>query len=123
MKRTLLLAMAVVLALVFTARDGLSEMGYVSLSATETSQTYTFTRPVEAAQICNFGTNNANFRAFNENETSAAATTSSALLVAGTSTAPVCFNISKTTTQPAYFRAVSVVCAAAETATVRIYFN
>ncbi len=97
-----------------------AESGYVSLSATSTSQTHTFDAARAAVSICNDGTGVAYYRLLNDNDlqgsASFAATTSSSKLPVG-----VCIEYSKPVTEPAFYRAVSVVTNGADTATVRVY--
>lgn len=96
------------------------EVAFKSLSVTATSQTYTFPTPRAGIMLCNYGANASYYRIFDENDTPAAATTSYALLPAGSATAPVCKSFSKAPTQGAYFRAISIVCDTAQTATVQV---
>ena len=115
MKRTIL-ALGLVLALAIPVAA--EEVAFKSLSATETSQTWIFTKAASSVLICNFGANESFYRLFNENETPAAATSASAMLVAGTATAPACIEFTKGPTESAYYKAISVICSAGETATV-----
>jgi len=97
-----------------------AELGFVALSVTATSQTYTLQTPKDVVSLCNLGTNEVYYRLFWDGETTAAATTASAMLVAGSVTAPVCVEIGRAQSQPAPWRSVSIVCAAAETALVHL---
>ena len=116
--------LAAVLAVLAFAVIAQGETSFVNLSVTATSQTTYFVTGRASLMLCNYGTNNAYYRIFDENDintgTPGAATTASTLLVAGSATAPVCVSWSKAPTQGTYFRAVSIVCDTAQTATVHV---
>lgn len=115
-KRTLMFL--VLLGAFVTVSD--AELRFKALSVTATSQTYFLTRPQEVVSLCNLGANEAYFRLFWEGETTAAATTSSSVLPAGTAAAPYCVGFGTAKTQPGRWIAVAIVCDTAETATVHI---
>ena len=115
MRRILLLA--AVMALAVTTRG---EITFQSLSVTATSQTYFLPTPRAGLLLCNVGANEVYYRIFDENDTPAAATASFAVLPAGSAAAPICKSFSRAPTQPAFFKAISVICAAAETATLQV---
>ena len=121
MRRATLAMLAAVLGLAGICQG---ETSFVNLSVTATSQTTYFSAPRASIMLCNYGTNNAYYRLFDENDvntgTPGAATTASTLLVAGSSTAPICVSWSKAPTQGAYFKAISIVCDTAQTATVHV---
>lgn len=116
MKRAIL-AIALVLALVSV---GSTEVRFKSLSVTDASQTYTFPVPAASVLICNYGANISYHRLFTENDTTAAATTSFTPIPAGSATAPVCKSYDKTTSQSAYWKALSIICSTGLTATVTL---
>lgn len=113
----------VLLALVLCAGAVYAEVGFKALSATATSQTFTFPTPRASVMICNLGANEIFFRLFNEYDTPAAATTAYGTIAAGSATAPVCMSFTKAPSEPAYFKALSVVCDTGETATVHVYLD
>lgn len=113
MRRILVLVVLLGLVIAPTLR---SETAYSALSATATSQTYTISKPSAAVTICNGGTGVAYFRLFNEVDTTAAATTASSRLAVG-----ACIEFSKPATDPAFFKAVSVVTNGTDTATIYVY--
>jgi len=121
MRKRLLALAGLVLAAIPSV--GHAEMGFKALSVTATSQTYVLPKPSALVTLCSVGANDAHFRAFWHLETTAAATTANAPLVAGTATAPVCFTIPKTETAPNYIAAISIVCDTAETATVWLFYQ
>jgi hypothetical protein len=98
-----------------------AELSFKALSATATSQTYTFPSPRASVMICNLGADAIFFRLFNENDTAAAATTSYGTIAAGSATAPVCMSFAKAPTEAANWKWLSVVCDTAKTATVHVY--
>ncbi len=118
MKKTLWAALLLALA-----AGAWSETQYQSISATATSQTVGLRRQSASLLICNQGANEAYFRLFDGNDITAAATTSSILLPAGTAAAPVCLSFSKSATAPGFYSSVSVVCDTAETATVTLAYE
>lgn len=118
MKRlTLLLGLAAL------AASSPAELGFAALSVTATSQTYTLPAPKDVVGLCNAGTNEAHYRLFWDGETTAAATTAFAVLPAGTAAAPYCISVGRAESQPAPWRAISIICAAAETATVHVQWE
>lgn len=120
MKRTIL-TLAALAALAIQAP---AETQFVAISATATSATTTFATPRSNVMICSVGANDAHFRLFDELDTPAAATTANSPIVAGSATAPVCISFGgKPSTQPAFFKAISVVCDTDETATIWVYSN
>lgn len=118
MKR-ILIALGLVLALVTV---GSAEVGFRSVSVTATSQTI----QIPASQgllLCNWGANESYHRIFTENDIVGAATTSYIQIPAGSATAPNCLGYSKSPTLPGNFKAISLVCDTAETATVTVQFQ
>jgi hypothetical protein len=115
------LALALVAALL--AVPVVAEVLVISISATDASATRVFPKPVNSVLICNWGANEVFFRLFTEVDTTAAATTSSIELVAGTATAPICISYDVTATQPGRFAAISTICNSGETATVTVQLN
>jgi hypothetical protein len=108
------------LVLLLATVPGHTELGFTLVSATATSQTFTFAKPSTNVTICNYGANEIFYRLFWEGETPVAATTSFAQLVAGSATAPNCISIDKAPTNPAPWSAITIICSAAETATVHL---
>ena len=114
MRRFLLL-----LALVGLAVQTQAEIAFSIVSVTDVSKTITF-KQSNSILLCNFGTNKNYYRLFNENEVPAAATSAYPLLVAGTATAPSCIGFDKGPTELSFYRAVMLICAGGETATVHV---
>ena len=112
--------LVVLFAVLASAATSRGELNLKILSVTDTSQTFPLPVPSDALGLCNVGANEAYFRAFWEGETPAAATTSWNVLPAGTAAAPYCISVNKAPTQPAPWKAVSIICAGAETATVHV---
>lgn len=117
MRFRLAVFLVVVLALVSVAS---TEVRFKSLSVTQASQTYVFPVPAASVLICNYGAAISYHRLFTENDTTAAATTSFTPIPAGSATAPTCKSYDKTTSQSAYWKALSVVCDTGLTATVTL---
>jgi hypothetical protein len=113
----------ILLAALALASPGHPESGFAALSATSTSQTLTLPKPSADMLVCNFGADEVYVRVFEENDTPGAATTAYATIPAGTATAPICKGYAKTATMGSYLKAISVVCDAAETATVHVEWN
>lgn len=111
MRRILVL----VLGLALVAGMGWAETKFNSVAVTDVSATVTFTTPRAGVLICNEGANIVYFRLFNENDTSAAATTAYSRIASG-----ACKTFSKAPSEPAYFKAVSLICGAGLTATATI---
>lgn len=97
-----------------------SELRFKALSVTATSQTYLLSRPQAEVALCNVGTDEAYFRLFWDGEATAAATTAYSVLPAGTAAAPYCISVGTAKTQPAPWKAVSIVAAGGETCTVHV---
>ena len=112
--------LAMLFAVLAFAATSRGELNLKILSVTDTSQTFYLSVGSDAVGLCNVGANEAYFRAFWEGETPAVATTSYNVLPAGTAAAPYCISLAKAPTQPAPWRAVSFICAGAETATVHV---
>jgi hypothetical protein len=106
MRRLILLAVLVALA-----GSSSAELGYTTVSANSTAQTVTVAST--NLVVVNDGTNEIYVRVFWEGETVAAATTSSAQIKSGETFA---------FTKDFNLIGISIVCAAAETATVRLYY-
>lgn len=116
MKR-ILMALALVAALVSV---GSTEVRFKSLSVTDASQTYQFPVATASVLICNYGAAISYHRLFTENDTVGAATTAYTPIPAGSATAPVCKSYSKTDSQSAYWKALSIICSTGLTATVTL---
>ena len=116
-----ILALALVAALL--AVPAVAEVLVISISATATSATRVFPKPVRSVLICNWGANEVYYRLFNVTDTTAAATTADIQLVAGTATAPICISYDQTDTQAGRWAAISTKCDTAETATVTVQLN
>lgn len=110
----------VLLGLLALAVQTSAELPFKALSVTDTSQTYYLPRPQEVVGLCNLGANEAYYRLFWDGETPAVATTAYSVLPAGTAGNPFCIGIGTAKTQPSPWRAVSIICAGAETATVHV---
>lgn len=80
--------LAALLALSFIPAWG--ENGYVTISATTTADTDSFSTAQTQVTICNFGSDDIHFRLFNGEDTSGAATTNHAKLSAPSGTDPLC---------------------------------
>lgn len=115
--KKILTALALVLALVVPAHG---EVRFKSLSVTDTSQTYVFPVASASVLICNYGANISYHRLFTENDTVGAATSAYTPIPAGSATAPVCKSYSKTDSQSAYFKALSIIAGTGLTATVTL---
>lgn len=114
--------LAMLLAVLALAVPSQGELNLKILSVTATSQTFPLPVAAEAIGLCSFGTNHAYYRVFWEGESTGVATTSSNKLPAGTATAPYCISFGKSPTQPAPWKAISIVCDTAETATVHLQY-
>lgn len=114
----ILLGAAVVLSPVWVT----GETGFTNVSVTATSGTTTFTTAQSTVMLCSYGANDAFFRLFTTEDTAAAATTAQTKLVAGSATDPKCmsFTHNPRTQKGLGWGAVSLICAAAETATVHL---
>jgi hypothetical protein len=117
--------MVLVLGLLVLAAQSPAEFRVKVLSVTATSQTYLLPTPQDAVGLCNYGTNHAYYRLFWDGEIPAVATASAGTnnvhkLPAGTATAPYCLSVDRTATQPAPWRAISIICDTAESATVHL---
>lgn len=116
MKRIAVLA---VLALALVCQLG-AEPTYTKVSATQTVTNTTLPASTKTVVLINDGTNEVYWRLFTSGETAANATTSSAELKSGESIA-LTFQPGSTQEQPqAYYKTLSIICAAGETATVRV---
>src|SRR3990167_4350784 len=100
----------IVLGILAFAAQSPAEFHIKVLSVTATSQTYLFPVPQDGVGLCNLGANNAYYRLFGDGEPPAAATTSYHKLPAGTAAAPFCVSVGRATTQPAPWRAISIIC-------------
>lgn len=105
--RKLLIGLLLILAVSVSA----GELRYTAVSATATSQTLNLN--VTTILMVNDGANEIYFRVFDQGTEPSAATTSNAELKSGESV-----EINRT----AGIGSVSIVCAAAETATVRLFY-
>lgn len=123
MRRLGSLLFAALLILPLPPRIARAELGFKVLSVTDVSQTFLLGKASANVLICNMGTNEVYFRLFDQNDIPAAATTSYAQVVAGTATAPVCISFDKAPTVNAYYAAISIICAPAETATVHVEYQ
>ena len=116
MKRIAVLA-ALTLALVCQLG---AEPTYTKVSATSTVTNTTLPANTRTVVIINDGANEVYWRLFTNGETPADATTSSAELKSGESIALIFQPGSTYEQQGAYYKTLSLICAAAETATVRV---
>ena len=119
MRRAIMLA----LGLALLAGALWAETQYQSISVTATSQTVALKRQSASVMVCNLGANEAYFRLFDGNDITAAATTSNILIPAGSAAAPICMSYSKSATAPGFYAAISIICDAAETATVVVQYE
>ena len=103
--------MALALGLALLAVMATAELNYTKVSATATAQTTTISG--SSLLIVNDGANEVYVRVFNDGETAADATTSSTEIKSGEGLEFY---------RPMGMKAVSIVCAAAETATVRLVY-
>ena len=123
MRRYASFLFAALLILPLPPRVAHAEIGFQALSVTQTSQTFLLPKASANVLICNLGTNEVYYRLFDQNDIPAAATTSNAMLVAGTATAPVCISFDKGPTVNAYYSAISIICAGGETATAHVEYQ
>lgn len=112
------------LALLAGLAQSADRIAYVVVSATSTVSTTTLPVYTKSVTIIN-NTDSANevyFDLYNDGETPAAATTSSKELKPGESLT-FTFNPTSSEVSPgsSYYRTLSIICAAVETATVRVY--
>ena len=114
MRRLLLILAVCVLA---TTAFVSAEVDYDSVSATDTAGTTTFPYYRSTVSLYNQGTDEVYFRLFTTEDTVAAATTSFRSLPAGAS---ITFTHNGQSETGLGYLAVSIICAAAETATVEI---
>jgi hypothetical protein len=111
--------LAVALGFGLLTLPAIAEVSYNTLSVSDTSATAVFPTPRQDLLICNYGDADVHYRLFFETDTPAVATTGNILLVAGTSTAPLCKSYSKAQTAPSFYKAISIVTATG-TATVTV---
>lgn len=109
--------------LLLVAAVASAELQFKALSATATSQTFLFARPSSSVMLCNLGANEVYYRLFDQFDEPAAATTSYAMIPAGSTTAPVCVSVDKSVSNPGLWNAVSVKCDTAETATIHLVYQ
>lgn len=114
-------AFIILAVLAVLSAGAVAETFYVSISATDVSATTTFTTPRASVMVCNLGANEAYFRLFHENDTPAAATNAYNYIAPGSVAAPVCISFVKGQTAGSYYKYLSVICSAGETATVTVY--
>lgn len=108
---------------VFAPSSAEAEIRYVSISATSTVTNTTLAAGTRSVTIVNDGTNSVYFRLFSSFDTAADATTSSAKLKSGES---MSFTFAAgssgdSSLASGYYKVLSTICAATETATVRVY--
>jgi hypothetical protein len=97
-----------------------AEPTYTAVSATQAVTNTTLPEGTKTVLIVNDGANEIYYRLFTSGETSANATTASAQLKSGES---ISFTFTPGSTKEvsqAYYKTLSIICAAGETATVRI---
>lgn len=117
MKRALALVAALALLVVPWAQG---EPTYTKVSATQVVTNTTLPENTKTVLLVNDGANEVYYRLFTSGETAADATTSSAELKSGESVSFI-FQPGSTKEQPqAYYKTLSLICAAGETATVRV---
>ena len=107
-----LLWVVLALSVGFVAATVQAELGYQSVSATQTAQSVS--TPGTKLLLVNDGSNEVYFRVFRPGQTTGNATTSNAELKSGES---IEFN------SEGGYASVSIVCASGETATVRVFWE
>jgi hypothetical protein len=113
------LAMTVITCATLWAEDGLP---YIKVSATATVTNTTLPAHTKTVLMINDGTNEVYFSLYNDAETPADATTSSKELKSGESLTFVFSpNSAESAAGGTYYKTLSIICAAAETATVRVF--
>lgn len=119
-RRSLALALVAAL-LVVVPSPGQAEPGYVKVSATQVVTNTTLAAGTTDVIIFNDGANEVYYRLFTSGETAANATTSSAELKSGEKIRYTFKAGSTLEVSGAYYKTLSLICAAGETATVRVY--
>lgn len=113
-------SLALLAALALLCGPALAEPTYTKIAATQAVTNTTLPAGTLSVTLINDGANEVYFRLFTSGETPANATTSYAELKSGESMS-FSFQPGSTSEQPqAYYKTLSTICAAGETATVRV---